>query len=155
MEWRARLLEFVLESRTIIKLSKGAVMEKEKEDTLKNLMYQLEDRFFPEDGGIALSDSALRERLTSDLQTLRGDVKGAEGVKQGEDDPAMILPGEMTDDDDVSVLSGRTVTVTSLASTIQEVYLDPSVWDKLDKLYLQFLRKNPSLPSLAVLLSIL
>ena len=53
------------------------------------------------------------------------------------------------------MLSGRTVTVTSLASTIQEVYLDPSVWDKLDKLYLQFLRKNPSLPSLAVLLSIL
>ena len=154
MEWRARLLDFVLESRTIIKLSKGAVMEKEKEDTLKNLMYQLEDRFFSEEGGIALSDSALRERLTSDLQTLRGDVKGAQGVKQGEDDPSMILPGEITDDD-VSVLSGRTVTVTSLASTIQEVYLDPSVWDKLDKLYLQFLRKNPSLPSLAVLLSIL
>ena len=56
-------------------------------------MYQLEDRFFPEEGGIALSDSALRERLTSDLRTLRGDVKGALGVKQGNNDTAiMVLP---------------------------------------------------------------
>ena len=56
---------------------------------------------------------------------------------------------------DITVLEGRTVTVTSLASTIQEVYLDPSVWDKLDRLYLQFIKKNPALPSLAVILSIL
>ena len=55
-------------------------------------MYQLEDRFFPEEGGIALSDSALRERLTSDFKTLRGDVKGAVGVKQGNNDTAMVLP---------------------------------------------------------------
>lgn len=136
LEWRARLLEFVLESRTIIKLSKGTViMEKEKEETLKNLMYQLEDRFFPEEGGIALSDSGLRQRLISDLKTLRGDMKGAQGVKE--------------------VLSGPNVTVTSLASTIQEVYLDPSVWDKLERLYLQYLKKNPSLQPLAVILSIL
>lgn len=86
MVWRARLLEFVLDSRTIIKLSKEAIKEKEKEDTLKNLMYQLEDRFFPEEGGIALSDSGLRERLTGDLHTLRGDVKGAQGIRQGNDD---------------------------------------------------------------------
>ena len=155
VEWRTRLLDFVLESRTIIKLSKEAVKEKEKEDTLKNLMFQLEDKYFPEDGGIGLSDSALRERLISDLQSLREDVKGAQGVKQGKGDTGMILHGEIVDAGDVSVLSGRTVTVTSLASTLQEVYLDPSVWDKLDKLYLQFLRKNPSLPSLAVILSIL
>lgn len=152
LEWRARLLEFVLESRTIIKLSKGTVMEKEKEETLKNLMYQLEDRFFPEEGGIALSDSGLRERFINDLRTLRGDVKGAQGVKEG-DDTGKILPGVNTND--FSVLSGPNVTVTSLASTIQEVYLDPSVWDKLERLYLQYLRKNPSLPSLAVILSIL
>ena len=145
-------MEFVLESRTILKLSKGTViMEKEKEETLKNLMYQLEDRFFPEEGGIALSDSGLRQRLISDLKTLRGDMKGAQGVKEG-DDKGMIT-GVITDD--ILVLSGPNVTVTSLASTIQEVYLDPSVWDKLERLYLQYLKKNPSLQPLAVILSIL
>ena len=45
--------------------------------------------------------------------------------------------------------------MSSITRTLQEVYLDPDVWDKLDKLYLQFLSKNPSLPTLAVLLSIL
>ena len=55
-------------------------------------MYQLEDRFFPEEGGIAISDSALRERLNSDFKTLKGDVKGAVGVKQGNNDTAMVLP---------------------------------------------------------------
>lgn len=53
-----------------------------------------------------------------------------------------------------SVLESN-VSVTSLVSLLQEVYLDPGVWDKLDKLYLQFLHKNPTLPTLAVLLSIL
>ena len=43
----------------------------------------------------------------------------------------------------------------TITGTLQEVYLDPDVWDKLDKLYLQFLSKKPSLPTLAVLLSIL
>ena len=52
-------------------------------------------------------------------------------------------------------LEGDSVSVSSIAGTLQEVYLDPSVWDKLDKLYLQFLSKNPALPTLAVLLSIL
>ena len=55
-------------------------------------MYQLGDRFFPDEGGMALSDSALRERLTMNFKTLREDVKGAEGVKQGNNDTAMVLP---------------------------------------------------------------
>ena len=54
-----------------------------------------------------------------------------------------------------SVLESDNVTISSISARLQEVYLDPNVWDKLDKLYLQFLKKNPSLPSLAVLLSIL
>ena len=43
----------------------------------------------------------------------------------------------------------------SVVSRLQEVYRDPSVWEELDKLYVKFLHKNPSLPTLAVLLSIL
>ena len=55
----------------------------------------------------------------------------------------------------ISVLEGRRMTVPSITSLIQQIYLDPSVWDKLEKLYLQFLSKNPTLPSMAVILSIL
>ena len=66
--------------------------------------------------------------------------------------------GDRVLDDDLDMvtgLEGGSVSVSSLAGSLQEVYLDPSVWDKLDKLYLQFLSKNPTLPTLAVLLSIL
>ena len=83
MVWRARLLEFVLETRNIIKLSKEAA--KEKEDSLKNLIFQLEEKFIStEEGGVAVSDAALRERLVNDLVDLRSDVKGADGVKKGD-----------------------------------------------------------------------
>ena len=89
MVWRARLLEFVLETRNIIKLSKEAA--KEKEDSLKNLIFQLEEKFIStEEGGVAVSDSALRERLVNDLVDLRSDVKGADGVKKG-DAPLIFL----------------------------------------------------------------
>ena len=89
--WRARLLEFVLETRNIIKLSKEAAKEKEKEDSLKNLIFQLEEKFIStEEGGVAVSDSALRERLVNDLVDLRSDVKGADGVKKG-DAPLIFL----------------------------------------------------------------
>ena len=91
MVWRARLLEFVLETRNIIKLSKEAAKEKEKEDSLKNLIFQLEEKFIStEEGGVAVSDSALRERLVNDLVDLRSDVKGADGVKKG-DAPFVLL----------------------------------------------------------------
>ena len=125
-----------MEARTIIKLSKEISKEKEKEETLTNLVLQLEERHFT-DGGLAVSDSQLRERLVTDLENFRGQVKGARGVRRA-------LEG-----------GGGSVSLASLASTLQEVYLDPSVWDRLDKLYLQFLHKNPTLPTLAVLLSIL
>ena len=136
LTWRSPLLDFVMEARTINKLSKEISNEKEKEETLTNLVLQLEERHFTE-GGLAVSDSQLRERLVTDLETFRGQVKGARGVRRA-------LEG-----------GGGSVSLASLASTLQEVYLDPSVWDRLDKLYLQFLHKNPTLPTLAVLLSIL
>ena len=153
MVWRARLLEFVLETRNIIKLSKEAAKEKEKEDSLKNLIFQLEEKFIStEEGGVAVSDSALRERLVNDLVDLRSDVKGADGVKKG-DAPLIFLYLVLTLPH--SVLEGDTVTVRSVAGLLQEVYLDPGVWDRLERLYTQFLSRSPALPALAVLLSIL
>ena len=47
------------------------------------------------------------------------------------------------------------MTVRSVAGLLQEVYLDPGVWDRLERLYTQFLSRSPALPTLAVLLSIL
>ena len=81
--WRARLLEFVLECRTVVRLSKETSKDKEKEETLTNLILQLEERFFSE-GGVAVSDSQLRERLVRDLEVFRGQVRGAKGVRKGE-----------------------------------------------------------------------
>ena len=155
LTWRVKLLEFVLESRTIIKLSKESPRDSAKEETLTNLILQLEERFFSDQGGLSVSDSKLREKLLKDLEDFRGLVRGAKGVRQGEGETGT---GRVLDDDLImftALEGGSVVSVSSIVSTLQEVYLDPSVWDKLDKLYLQFLSKNPSLPTLAVLLSIL
>ena len=84
LTWRVKLLEFVQESRTIIKLSKETARESDKEETLSNLILQLEERFFS-DAGLAVSDSKLREKLLKDLEDFRGLVRGAKGVRQGED----------------------------------------------------------------------
>ena len=85
MVWRATLLEFVLETRTILKLSKENAKEQEKQETLKNLILQLEDRFFPAEGGIAISNSELRDKFRTDLENFRGanSSKGIIGVKKG------------------------------------------------------------------------
>ena len=155
LTWRAKLLEFVLETRTILKLSKETPRDSAKEETLTNLILQLEERFFSDQGGLSVSDSKLREKLLKDLEDFRGLVRGAKGVRQGEGETGT---GRVLDDDLImftALEGGSVVSVSSIVSTLQEVYLDPSVWDKLDKFYLQFLSKNPSLPTLAVLLSIL
>ena len=78
------MLEFVLESRTILKLSKETPRDSAKEETLSNLILQLEDRFFS-DGGLAVSDQRLREKLLKELEDFRGLVRGAKGVRQGEE----------------------------------------------------------------------
>ena len=147
------MLEFVLESRTIIKLSKETARDSAKEETLTNLIIQLEERFFS-DPGLAVSDSNLREKLLKELEDFRGLVRGAKGVRQGEagDEGDRDLQDNL---DVLTALEGGSVSVSSIAGTLQEVYLDPSVWDKLDKFYMQFLTKKPTLPTLAVLLSIL
>lgn len=134
--WRLRLLEFVMEVRTIQRLSKDAGSSEEKEDTVKNLILQLEEKYFPAEGGIPISDSSLRYKFVQDLEQFRESVKGLQESSR-------------------EVLEGKRITVPSITSLIQQIYLDPSVWDKLEKLYLQFLSKNPTLPSMAVILSIL
>ena len=50
---------------------------------------------------------------------------------------------------------GRTVSTASIVCLLRTAYLDTNIWDKMDKLYAKFIQKNPSLPTLAVLLSIL
>ena len=77
------MLDFVLESRTIIKLSKETPRDGTKEETLTNLILKLEEKFFSDDG-LAVSDSALREKLLKELEDFRGLVRGAKGLKQGE-----------------------------------------------------------------------
>ena len=147
------MLEFVLETRNIIKLSKEAA--KEKEDTLKNLIFQLQDRFLPGEGGVAVTNTDLRENLVSQLQEFRshhGRGLLAQGNRKGESLSSRSVTSNHNID--ISVVESS-VSVSSVVSLLQEVYLDPGVWDKLDKLYLQFLHKNPTLPTLAVLLSIL
>jgi len=127
------LLEFILEVRTIIRLHKEGKVE--KEETLRHLILQLEERFFLGDEVIALSDSELRERLVEGLDEYRGQVLGAQGTR--------------------NAILGRTVSTASIVSLLHTAYLDTSVWDRMEKLYSKFLQKNPSLPPLAVLLSIL
>ena len=76
------MLEFILEVRTIIRLHKEGRVE--KEETLRNLILQLEERFFLEDGEVALSDTGLRERLVDGLDEYRGKVMGAQGTRHGD-----------------------------------------------------------------------
>ena len=78
------MLEFILEVRTIIRLHKGGKVE--KEETLRHLILQLEERFFLGDDVIALSDSELRERLVEGLDEYRGQVLGAQGTRNGKCD---------------------------------------------------------------------
>jgi len=127
------LLEFILEVRTIIRLHKEGKVE--KEETLRSLILQIEERYFLVDEGIGLSDSGLRERLVDGLHEYRGHVMGAQGTRN-----AML---------------GRTVSTASIVCLLRTAYLDTNIWDKMDKLYAKFIQKNPSLPTLAVLLSIL
>jgi len=81
VRWRTHLLEFILEVRTIIRLHKEGKVE--KEETLRHLILQLEERFFLGDEVIALSDSELRERLVEGLDEYRGQVLGAQGTRNG------------------------------------------------------------------------
>ena len=81
MRWRTHLLEFILEVRTIIRIHKEGKVE--KEETLRHLILQLEERFFLGEEVIALSDSELRERLVEGLEDYRCQVLGAQGTRNG------------------------------------------------------------------------
>ena len=55
-----------------------------KEDTLRTLILQLEERFFSEEDGVAVSNCALREKLLDELDEYKSQVKGAQGTRNGE-----------------------------------------------------------------------
>ena len=76
------MLEFILEVRSVISLHKEGKVE--KEEILRSLIHQIEERYFLVDEGIALSDSKLRERLVDGLDEYRGQVMGAQGTRNGE-----------------------------------------------------------------------
>ena len=76
------MLEFILEVRTIIRLHKEE--KAGKEETLRDLILQMEERFFLEDGEVAVSDSGLREMLVDGLDEYRGQVMGAQGTRAGD-----------------------------------------------------------------------
>jgi len=133
ISWRARLLEFILEVRTILRLLKEG--EKNKAEDLQRLILQLEERFFKEDEDeISLSDSGLRTKLISELKDYKRHWVGAQGTRH--------------------VLTGQTTSSSSIASLLQQVLMDPSVWFKMETLYSKWLQREPHLP-LAVILSIL
>jgi len=127
------LLEFILEARSIFRLNNEGKLE--KEETLRELILQIEERYFQDGEEVALADAGLRERLMDGLHEYRGRVMGAQGTR--------------------NALKGRTMSTTAIVSLLQEAYLDPNVWDKMDKLYAKFIQQRPRLPTLAVLLSIL
>ena len=76
------MLDFILEVRTIIRLNKEGKVE--KMETLRELILQIEERFFQDGEEIALADSGLRERLVDGLDEFRGQVMGAQGTRNGE-----------------------------------------------------------------------
>ena len=109
--------------------------KKNKEEDLKRLILQLEERFFKdEEEEINLSDSELRSKLGSELENYKRHWVGAQGTRH--------------------VLTGQTTSSSSIASILQNVLLDPSVWSKMETLYSKWLQREPRLP-LAVILSIL
>ena len=77
------MLEFILEVRTVIRLNKDGKVE--KEETLRDLILQIGERFFQDDEQVALADSGLRERLVDRLDEYRGNAMGAQGTRNGED----------------------------------------------------------------------
>lgn len=120
--WRERLLNFVLLSRTVVRQG----IEDDQLDQLQEYLVE---------GGVAVSDSTLRDSLAQELETYRGKSRGARGTRQA--------------------VAGRKVSGERLVGLLKEVLLDTSVWKVLEDLYRRYLEQKPSPAPLAVLLSIL
>ena len=107
--------------RTILRLLKEG--KKNKAEDLQRLILQLEERFFKEDEDeISLSDSGLRTKLISELKDYKRHSVGAQGTRH--------------------VHTGQTTSSSSIATLLQQVLMDPSVWSKMETLYSKWLQRE-------------
>ena len=136
LAWRANLLQFLIDCRALLKPEEGGGGVATREPLLR-LAAAL-----PLEGGVALSDSNLRARLSASLAEYQKQAGPAAGGGAAGTRVAMSPAPTAT-------------TVALLVPLVRQAYLDSAVWDRMEKLYLKFLEGGPSLPALAVLLSIL
>jgi len=133
LAWRIPLLRFIIEARTVLNV--GTTDHRVQEGLVK-----LSKEHLCPEGGLPLSDTALRERLVDSLAHWT-DPNGRRGLMSSS-----------------AVVLGKTpASKETLLKDIQAAYLDNLVWDRGEKLYRKFCEKRAAgaLPPLAVLLSIL
>jgi len=133
LAWRIPLLRFIIEARTVLNVATT-------DDQVQEGLVKLSKEHLCPEGGLPLSDSALRERLVDSLSHWT-DPNARRGLMSSS---ALVL--------------GKTpASKETLLKDIQAAYLDNLVWDRAEKLYRKFCEKRAAgaLPPLAVLLSIL
>jgi len=131
--WRIPLLRFIIEARTVLNVATS-------EDRVEEGLVRLSKEHLCPEGGLPLSDSALRERLVDSLSHWTN-PNARRGLMSSS---ALVL--------------GKTpASKEALLKDLQAAYLDNLVWDRTEKLYRKFCEKRAAggLPPLAVLLSIL
>lgn len=131
--WRVPLLHFVVEARTVLNVTTT-------DDRVQEGLVRLSKEHLRPEGGLPLSDSALRERIVDSLSHWT-DPTSRRGLMTSS---ALVL--------------GKTpASKEALLKDVQAAYLDNLVWHRADNLYRKFCEKRAAggLPPLAVLLSIL
>lgn len=133
LAWRIPLLRFIIEARTVLNVATS-------DHRVQEGLVKLSKEHLCPEGGLPLSDTALRERLVDSLPHWT-DPNGRRGLMSSS-----------------AVVLGKTpANKEALLKDIQAAYLDNLVWDRGEKLYRKFCEKRAAgaLPPLAVLLSIL
>jgi len=133
LAWRIPLLRFIIEARTVLNVATS-------DDRVDEGLVRLSKEHLCPEGGLPLSDAALRERLVDSLSHWTN-PNARRGLMSSS---ALVL--------------GKTpASKEALLKDLQAAYLDNLVWDRLEKLYRKFCEKRSAggLPPLAVLLSIL
>jgi len=133
LAWRIPLLRFIIEARTVLNVATS-------DDQVEEGLVRLSKEHLCPEGGLPLSDAALRERLVDSLSHWTN-PNGRRGLMSSS---ALVL--------------GKTpASKEALLKDLQAAYLDNLVWDRAEKLYRKFCEKRAAggLPPLAVLLSIL
>merc|ERR1719239_834772 len=133
LAWRIPLLRFIIEARTILNIATS-------DDQVDEGLVRLSKEHLCPEGGLPLSDAALRERLVDSLSHWTNP-----NARRGLMSSSALVLGKTP--------AGKE----ALLEDLQAAYLDNLVWDRLEKLYRKFCEKRAAggLPPLAVLLSIL